>query len=263
MNNPVISKDNQFDTSPKNGDYAKYFFAILILSLLSFPILNAQDLTKDSNKLLIPSTSVFSNSISRGESLAFANTILSDTTIQTFKPKLLPDKMSFLERGLWGENGLMRGIGIASPLTPEVRKHELGVRRTMLTAHQIGGFTTLGLMLATCYYGQRIIDGGADARGKFQSTKNTLVGLTITSYSITALLSILSPPPLIRRDETSTTTIHKFLAWFHVAGMIITPILASLMDEHKPLNLDKAHVHQIAGYITTAIFATAMIVITF
>lgn len=263
MNNPVISKNNLFNIFSMSGGYTRYFLAIIFLSLLSFPILRAQDLANDSNKLLTPSALKFPDSLSKGESLAFANTVLSDTTIQTFKPKLLPDKMSFLERGLWGENGLMRGIGLASPLTPEVRKHELEVRRTMLTAHQIGGFTTLGLMLATCYYGQRIIDDGVDGRRNFQSTKNSLVAATITSYSITALLSILSPPPLIRRDETSTTSIHKFLAWFHVAGMIVTPILGSLINTNRTFNIDKAHFHQVAGYITTAIFATAMIVITF
>ncbi|NJD22927.1 MAG: hypothetical protein FIA82_09730 [Melioribacter sp.] len=263
MNHPAKSRTNHFNITLKKGDHTKYFIAIILFSLFSFPILNAQDLTYNSCKLLAPSTFIFSNSFNSDNAPALANTIYPDTTVQVFKPKLLPDKMSFLERGLWGENGLVREFGIASPLTPEVRKHELEVRRVMLTAHQIGGFTTLGLMIATCYYGQRIIDGGVDGRKNFESTKSALVGATITSYSLTALLSILSPPPLIRRDETSTTSIHKFLAWFHVAGMIVTPILASLMDEHKPFNADKAHVHQVAGYITTAIFAASMIVITF
>jgi len=263
MKKKVRSKNNLFYFIPKTDGYAKYFFAIIFLSFFSFPILNAQDLTSNSNKLLTPATLIFSDSLRIVESSALTNSVNPDTTVQIFKPKLLPDKMSFLERGLWGENGIVRGIGLASPLTPEVRKHELDVRRTMLTAHQIGGFATLGLMLATCYYGQRIIDGGVDGRRNYESTKNTLVLATITSYSITALLSILSPPPLIRRDEFSTTTLHKFLAWFHVAGMIVTPILGSLINTNRTFNMDKAHFHQVAGYITTAIFATAMIVITF
>ena len=133
----------------------------------------------------------------------------------------------------------------------------------MLTAHQIGGFATLGLMLATCYYGQKIIDGGVEGRRNYESIKNSLVQATITSFTLTALLAILSPPPLIRRDETSTTSIHKTLAWLHVAGMIITPILGSLIQKHRTFNMDKAHFHQVAGYITTAIFAASMIVITF
>lgn len=179
------------------------------------------------------------------------------------KPNLLPHNISFIENAIWGENGLVREVGLASPLTIEVRKHELSVRRTMLTAHQIGGFTTLGLMIGTCYYGQKIIDGGVNGRRDYESAKNTFVAATLTSYAITAALAILSPPPLIRRDEVSTTSIHKTLAWFHIAGMIATPILGSLIYSNRMFHSDKAHVHQVAGYITTAIFATSMIVITF
>jgi len=267
MKIPVVGRRNLFNYFSKSDGYARYFLAIIFLSFFSISNLNAQYLTYDSNKLLTPPTFTFPDSLRIADSGLIANPVYPDTTFQISKPKLLPDNMSFLERGLWGENGFVRWIGIASPLTPEVRKHELAVRRTMLTAHQIGGFTTLGLMLATCYYGQKIIDGGDVGRRNYESTKNTLVLATISSYSITALLSILSPPPLIRRDETSTTSIHKFLAWFHVAGMIVTPILGSLIKTKGTFNQDtfskQAHYHQVAGYITTAIFAAAMIVITF
>ena len=184
----------------------------------------------------------------------------NDTTFVTTKPRLLPKNISFAENFLWGENGFFRKVGLSLPLTPEVRKHELEIRRTMLTAHQIGGFATLGLMLATVYYGQKVIDG----QRQLGDTHQTLAGLTIASYTLTGLLAILSPPPLIRRDdEESTTTIHKTLAWLHVAGMIITPILASYIGGHKSFNIDKAHVHQIAGYLTTAVFAASLIVVTF
>ncbi len=186
------------------------------------------------------------------------NTLSFDSFAET-QPKLLPDKMSFMERGLWGENGLVRKLGIASPLTPDVREHELKIRRFMLTAHQIGGFTTLGLMIAAAYFGQRVIDGHMN----LGDTHQALVTATIFSYSLTGLLAILSPPPLIRRDEESTTTLHKTLAWIHVAGMVVTPILGSLIGGRRHFNIDKAHYHQIAGYITTAVFATSMIVVTF
>lgn len=186
-----------------------------------------------------------------------------DSSNQTTKPNLLPKNISFLENGLWGERGLFRTVGLAPELTIESRKSELGLRRTMLSVHQIGGFTTLGLMLATCYYGQKIIDGGVYGRRDFENTKKILARATVISYSITGLLSILSPPPMIRRDEVSTTSIHKTLAWLHVTGMILTPILANSITKHRQFHLDKARVHQVAGYITTAIFASAMIVITF
>jgi hypothetical protein len=195
----------------------------------------------------------------------------SDTTISTgndlsslslaFKPKLLPDNMSFTEKFLWDENGFMRKIGIAGPLTAESRKDEIQARRTMLSIHQIAGVTTLGLMIASAYYGQKVIDG----RRNFSGTHQTLVTFTIGTYALTGLLAILSPPPLIRRgDEESTTSIHKTLAWVHLAGMIITPIIGSMISQrHHVLNMDKAHFHQVLGYITTATFATSIIVLFF
>ncbi len=189
-----------------------------------------------------------------------------DTTEDTVKPKLLPDNISFSENFFWGEHGLWRAVGLSSQLTPEVRKHELNIRRTMLSLHQIGGFTTLALMLTTCYYGQRIIDGHRN----LSNEKDAFASSTILAYTFTGLLSLLSPPPMIRRsDEESTITTHKYLAYAHVLGMIITPLLADNIREHAPgskhsvFNMDRAHVHQLGGYITTALFAAAMITVTF
>ena len=160
---------------------------------------------------------------------------------------------------MWGEEGLFRKIGLVPPLSREERKNELELRRIMLTAHQIGGFTTLGLMVTSAYFGQRVIDGRRDLGDVHQG----FVEATIAAYSLTALLAVLSPPPFIRRDEASTTTLHKTLAWIHVAGMIITPILGSMIGGRRHFNVDKAHYHQVAGYLTTAVFATSLIVITF
>jgi hypothetical protein len=189
-----------------------------------------------------------------------------DTLVKEETPKLLPDKISFGEKLFWGESGVFRGIGIASPLTPEVRKHELTVRRAMLTMHQIGGFLALAAMIGTAWTGQRTLD---DPRNRtLRSDHQKMILATVITYSLTASLSILSPPPLIRRDQGGTTAIHKTLAWFHVAGMILTPILGSMVSQKGVkgslgINIDKAHFHQYAGYITTAIFAASMIVITF
>ncbi len=233
---------------------------ILFLSMLFIfvPLLNVDaQVIGDQNKQFVKSLA-FKDTVKTKTQDSSADSLSFDGITES-KPKLLPDKMSFMEKGLWGEHGLVRSIGIASPLTSEVREHELGVRRFMLTAHQIGGFTTLGLMLGAVYYGQRVIDGHRN----LGDTHQALVSATIFSYALTGLLAILSPPPLIRRDEESTTTLHKTLAWIHVAGMIITPILGSMIGGRRNFNIDKAHYHQIAGYITTAVFATSMIVVTF
>ena len=215
----------------------------LINSNNSVPVRNSTDTLQNSD----------STTISTGNDLSSLSL--------AFKPKLLPDNISFTEKFLWGENGFMRKIGIAGPLTAESRKDEIQARRTMLSIHQIAGVTTLGLMLASAYYGQKVIDG----RRNFSGTHQTLVTFTIGTYALTGLLAILSPPPLIRRDdEESTTSIHKTLAWIHFAGMIITPIIGSMISQrHHVLNMDKAHFHQVLGYITTATFATSIIVLFF
>ena len=175
------------------------------------------------------------------------------------RPRLLPENLGLFERTLWSENGLFRSMGIASPLTPEARKSELRLRRTMLVAHETSGFVTLGLMLTTVYYGQKVLDGNRSLR----ATHIHFADATIATYSLTALLSLLSPPPLIRRDEMSTVSIHRALAWIHVTGMILTPIIASLAQRRGASYDSILRIHQTSAYITTAVFATSMVVMTF
>jgi len=196
--------------------------------------------------------------------LALTDSAKIDSTPVVPKRSLLPNNMSFMERTLWGEKGVLRGIGIASSLTPETRKSELALRRTMLTIHQIGGFVTLGLMGTAVYYGQRTLDNfyHYDNFRNYRRTHEAFVTATIISYSATALLAALSPPPFIRRDEVSTTTIHKTLAWVHFAGMIVTPIIGASL-RHSMNELQLARYHQVAAYITTAALAASLIVITF
>ncbi len=240
-----------------NSNYLFKLFLVLVISIsLKSEITFAQ---------MAELPSGIGNNMNLMADYSSINTIVADTNTSignslppVQKPKLLPDNISFGEKLFWGENGLFRGIGIAGPLTPQERIHELSIRRTMLTAHQIGGFATLALMLTADYFGQRVIDGRRDLGDMHQK----LIAATIISYSATGLLAILSPPPLIRRDEGGTTTIHKTLAWIHVLGMIITPILGSTIRHKRLFNMDQAHFHQISGYLTTAVFAASLIVIT-
>jgi len=181
------------------------------------------------------------------------------------RPRLLPENLGFFERNLWTENGLFRTMGIASPLTPESRKSELKLRRTMLVAHEVSGFVTLGLMGTTVYYGQRLLNEFNTANYRpLLNTHTKFVDATVATYSLTALLSLLSPPPVIRRDEMSTVSIHRALAWVHVTGMILTPIIASIASKgHGATDMSVLRIHQVSGYITTAAFAASMIVMTF
>ena len=181
------------------------------------------------------------------------------------RPRLLPENLGFFERNLWTENGLFRTMGIASPLTPESRKSELKLRRTMLVAHEVSGFVTLGLMVTTVYYGQKVLNEFNTSNYRPLLRKHTqFVDATIATYSITALLSLLSPPPVIRRDEISTVSIHRALAWVHVTGMILTPIIAAIAKKGRgATDMSILRIHQISAYITTAAFTASIIVVTF
>ena len=55
---------------------------------------------------------------------------------------LLPDRMIFTQRFLWGENGLFRITGISS-LNTKQREKELKLRRSMLKIHQIIGYLNI------------------------------------------------------------------------------------------------------------------------
>jgi hypothetical protein len=245
-------------------------FILFDIMILNLQPLNAQELSSISANQNISAFTLYPYSIYPNNiidtTIENSNSTGDDTLMIEEKPRLLPDNMSFGERFFWGEKGFFRGIGFASPLTPEVRRDELTVRRAMLTMHQIGGFLALASMIGTAWTGQRTID--LPQNRTLRNAHQKFVLSTIITYSLTACLSILSPPPYIRRDEGGTTAIHKTLAWFHVAGMILTPILGnfvSIRGIKSGPNIDaaKAHVHQYAGYITTAIFAASMIVITF
>ncbi len=183
-----------------------------------------------------------------------------DTLPAVPRPRLMPANMSFMEKFLWDENGLFRKIGFASPLTPESRKSELSLRRTMLTMHMVGGIITAGLMGTAVWYGQHSLDHPSVRT--YRSRHQTFVTLTIISYGLTGALAVLSPPPLIRRDEVSTITIHKLLAWVHFGGMVLTPIVGAMLRRSRSDYNQLARFHQISAYVTTAAFASAIIVIT-
>lgn len=192
-----------------------------------------------------------------------------DTAPSSVVQRLLPEDISFMEKGLWGENGILRTTGIASPLTPQSRKSELHLRRAMLTAHQIGGFLTVASMIATVYYGQKsLLDPNSGQRSDpYRLPHQLFVTTTIVLYSATGLLAVFSPPPFIRRDEFNTITVHKTLAWIHFLGMVVTPILGGTILKRGPIgryvDLNQARFHQISGYVTAGALAASMIVVTF
>jgi hypothetical protein len=240
----------------------KRLFSPIMFVLITGNLLVAQELTPVVTRDSLEYDRGLSHLSLRGALFAMGSPDFALAPIDTMPTprtrRLLPQNMSFMESGLWGEDGFLRSAGLASPLTPESRMSELSLRRGMLVAHQIGGFVTLGLMASAAYSGQKIIDGNIGYRPYHQA----FIAATIATYSATAVLAILAPPPMIRRDEISTTTIHKTLAWVHAAGMIITPILGSMISRRSS-DTRKEHIHQLSGYITLATYTASLITVTF
>ena len=117
-----------------------------------------------------------------------------DEESEMSKTELLPKRMIFTQRILWGEKGLMRKIKW-SPLNIEQREKELRIRRKMLKAHQAIGFVTLAGFIAQGIIGVQLYNGNY-SNYKFHKT----VGhLTSISYFTGAGLSLFSPPPLVKR----------------------------------------------------------------
>ncbi len=162
--------------------------------------------------------------------------------------------MSLWERTFWGRHGLARVTGLF-PTHPDEPTDDLrqiaAVRRRMLGLHQTLGLATVASMAATVVGGQIAVSTGNS--GFHEATLPVTIGL----YSTTAALALLSPPKIVSFDGggIDSITLHRWLAAGHVAGMILTPLLA-------PDGADDARVHQISGYATFGTLTAAMLVVT-
>ena len=165
-------------------------------------------------------------------------------------PSLLPDRMLVTQRLLWGEKGILRTFGIA-PLTLEQRQKELKLRRTMLTAHQVLGYTTLAAMIAQGIIGGKLHTGQNDL---YELHKDMATVVNI-GYFTTAGLSLFTPPPLINKKVKGFTSIkaHKTLATIHFSAMVVTNIYK---DKNK-------EVHKGAAYTAFGSYALAVLVFKF
>ena len=164
---------------------------------------------------------------------------------------LLPSRMVFTQKFLWGEKGLFRKAGI-SPLNIEQREKELKVRRSMLKVHQIIGYLTLAGMLTQGFLGGKLYNNWE--RGLYRTHK-TVGNLTTLSYFTGAGLSLFSPPPLTNKKYKGLNSIkaHKYLASIHFSAMVATEI-------YKNRN---KKIHKYSAYTAVGSFAAAVLVFKF
>ena len=169
---------------------------------------------------------------------------------ETSEIELLPQKMIFTQRLLWGEKGLMRKTKW-SLLTLEQREKELKIRRKMLKAHQVIGFVTLAGMITQGIVGTQLYKRNYS---NYEFHK-TIGSLTSISYFSGAGLSLFAPPPLINKKTKglSSAKAHKYLATIHFSAMVATNLLA---DVNRKL-------HRAAAFTAFGSYTTAILVFKF
>ena len=125
-----------------------------------------------------------------------------ESLIEVEKPVLLPEKMIFTQKILWGEKGLFRKTGISN-LTLENREKELIVREKMLKAHQIIGYITFAGMIYQGILGGKLYNGDYSVYDQHK----TLGKVVTASYFTGAGLSLFTPPPLVSREKEGINNI--------------------------------------------------------
>lgn len=188
-----------------------------------------------------------------------ANDLLAGLSDSTAAEPLLPRKMIFTQRAFWGPKGLLRTLNIA-PLTPESRAKELKVRRTMLVAHQVGGFVTLAGFVAQGILGGKLYSAKGQEYVDLKRWHERTAGIINATYGTTLVLSLTAPPPIVgARRGFTTIKLHKYLAIVHLTGMIATNVLAHMIDQNPELK----PVHRAVAYTTFGAYAISIAALTF
>ena len=109
-------------------------------------------------------------------------TLLVDEKIDS--QLIAPQKMLFTQKLVWGENGILKNRYGSTQDLVERRKIDLRIRRKMLQLHQIGGFVTLGGMVAQGIIGSQLYKGSY----QLKETHEKLGAAINLSYGFTAVL---------------------------------------------------------------------------
>ncbi|MBN8824644.1 MULTISPECIES: hypothetical protein [unclassified Spirosoma] len=226
------------------------FICFALLVWVGLGTLQAQDTTAVRRDTTITPSQTPDNS---------ASDLLAGLADSTEKQELLPHKMIFTQRIFWGPKGLLRTMNVA-PLTSEGRIHELKVRRTMLVAHQIGGFLTLAGFVTQGILGAKLYNAkGQDYVDTKKWHERTATFINI-SYGTTLALSLTAPPPIVGPKRGFTTIkLHRYLAIVHLAGMITTNILAGMIEDNSSLK----PYHRAAAYTTFGAYAASILALKF
>ncbi|MFN8349074.1 MAG: hypothetical protein U0X91_29000 [Spirosomataceae bacterium] len=185
--------------------------------------------------------------------LSLTDSLLVDITDSLQSPVLLPEKMVFTQKLLWGHQGLMRTW---MPLNRQNRQKEFKIRRTMFNIHQTSGLLTFAGMIAQGIVGSKMYHHYSDRL--FRTHRTLAKGINIT-YGLTATMALTAPAAIVHRRGLSSAKVHRMLAAVHLLGMVTTNILAHQIVHYPELK----PYHRAAAYTTVAAFTTAIAVFQF
>ena len=113
-----------------------------------------------------------------------------ENLIEEEEPNLLPEKMIFTQKILWGEKGLFRKTGISN-LTLENREKELIVREKMLKAHQIIGYITFAGMIYQGILGGKMYNGDYSVYDTHKKLGKIVTASYFTGAGLSLFLSLI------------------------------------------------------------------------
>jgi hypothetical protein len=135
-------------------------------------------------------------------------------------------------------------------------EHEVAVRRTMLTTHQVAGLTTLGLLATTSVMGQLSymdrFSSNAPGTGRFERPHTILAGATVVGFAATGLLAMFAPVPYEKPLRVDTTLAHKLFMGGATLGMLAEAGLGIYTAGREGYGNQRqlAQIHQAIGFTT-------------
>jgi hypothetical protein len=138
------------------------------------------------------------------------------------------------------------------------------LRRSMLLAHQVFGFTTLGVLAVTNIIGTlHWVDkfGGGPDDDRYKDAHLGLGIASTTLFATTAMLALFAPNPYPKPIKFDTAFIHKasmaIAAAAFVAQIILGPI--SSISDGKLYQKDLALAHTVVGWSAFGFMAVGTI----
>lgn len=142
----------------------------------------------------------------------------------------------------------------------------------MLTAHQIAGLTTLGLMATTVVLGQLNFDdhfspSGAGS-GAYATPHRIAAYSTAAAFALTGGLAWVAPVPYEKSPGFDAGSVHKIAALGAAAGMAAQVALGMVASDALRSGQARrfesvADLHRFTGYAALTLLATAAVACLF